>query len=433
MSGFIPPNSYDVERTVLAGMLTDPKIFYTVRRDLCPEDFYHKKHREVFGIIEQAVDAGLEVSEDSVVALRSKDSEITMDDIVDIQLSFATVKNLPHYCGILKRFRLRRQGIDASRNAITKLIADECDPEVAMNEAVINALKGSMRSKSQKLIDCVGKFFTSLHEMMKKGYYGFKTGLIDLDQFYIGAAPGELVIVAGRPGTGKTAFGMEWALNVARGGIKVLVIEMEMLNEDLAGRVVSSVASVDISKMKISTGLVERDMRRMVEKSDDFSKLPIYLLEVVDANGLELDRMITAEVAENGIQMVILDYLQLADDIDSSRNRNDNIAQTTRHLKKCALRNKIPIVALSQMSREVEKKDRDPILSDLRDSGAIEQDANAVIFLRTTQIYSQSLVRIKAIVAKQRGGVTDYTFVGFEKNFTRFVPDPEKMEVQSGS
>ena len=272
---------------------------------------------------------------------------------------------------------------------------------------------------------------------------GVPTGFLDLDRMTAGLQPSDLIIVAARPSVGKTAFVLNIAQYVAlHANTGVGIFSLEMATEQLVLRMLCSEAQVDTAKVR--TGyLGERDFSRLATAAERLAAAPIYIDDTPAQNVLELRAKARRLQREANIGLVIIDYLQLMRGLDTQENRTQELSEVSRSLKSLAKELKVPVVALSQLNRQVEQRaDRRPVMSDIRDSGCIEQDGDVILFIYRDEVYkpdSQDEGVAEIIIGKQRNGPTGTVRLAFRKEYTRFEnlaehvapPIPEQLAMQN--
>ncbi|MBL9109680.1 MAG: replicative DNA helicase, partial [Myxococcales bacterium] len=322
-------------------------------------------------------------------------------------------------------------------------------------QAVYNIARVSQTSQTEKLLDVMKKSFKQLTEAMKRGdrIIGVPTGFDRLDALTSGLHDGDLTIVAARPGMGKTSFVLNIAVNVAapkgrelandpnqrweEPGVGCVVFSLEMPREQLANRMVCSEGRVDVSKMRKGY-LSQEDWQKLTQSAGFLGKCPIWIDDSPSLGILELRSKVRRLQAEfnrtdeagnltHRIGLVIVDYLQLMKGRDGAQSREQEISEISRGLKGLAKELKVPVIALSQLNRAVEtrsEKSKRPMISDLRESGAIEQDADNILFIYRDDYYTKEASEepnvAELIVAKQRNGPTGTVKVRFDKEYTRF-------------
>ena len=437
----LPQHSIEAEQSVLGGLLLNNEAWERIGDMVADEDFYRDDHRKIYRAISRLIEQNkpadvLTVSEGLQLAgeLQGIGGIAYMQSLAEGTPSAA---NIRLYAEIVRERaimrRLARVGEQIADNAYTpngreaRQLLDEAEKLVF--DIAEMGRKGSQGFQSMSSL--LGEVMERLDELSKNpsAVTGISTGFKDLDELTSGMHSGDLIIVAGRPSMGKTAFSLNIAEHVAlTSGLPVFVFSMEMGGTQLAARLLSSVARVD--QQKVRTGRLEaRDWDSLNTALIKLNEAPIQIDETPSLNALELRaRARRMHRQYGGAGLIVVDYLQLMSATTSGENRATEISEISRSLKALAKELKVPVIALSQLNRSVEQRDvKKPVMSDLRESGAIEQDADVILFLYRDEVYAKSAeekeqLRGKAevIIAKQRNGpigTVDLTFLG---QFTRF-------------
>lgn len=434
----LPPQNIEAEMSILGGILLDNEAIFKVMEVLKPEDFYREAHRKIFLAM-----LGLEERKepcDLVTLAEALKKNGTLDEVGGAAYLLMlvdyvpTAANISYYCRIVQEKSLARKLVSIATEIASRGNDAEGDISDLMDysqKEILAITDGSVSIRSTHIKDLMqGTFRTlkMLHE--RKGHItGVPTGFIDLDKLTAGFQSGNLIIIAGRPSMGKTAFAMNVAQHAAapeHGGLPILVFSLEMSKEELAIRLLSSEARVSAGRMKTGR-FYDEDWQRLSRGANALTQSKIY---IDDSSDLTVDNMRSKsrrQKAETGLGMVIVDYLQLMKGKDRLENRQQEISHITRSLKGLAKELHIPVVALSQLNRSIEtrgKNERRPLMSDLRESGAIEQDADMIMFVYREEVYDKENPEVKGkaeiIVVKQRNGPTDTVNLAFVGEFTRF-------------
>lgn len=422
--------SLRAERSVAGALLADNGLYDSVLEVVSADDLVDPLARAIFGAVEAIIEGAVEgvTVADALTVGRLCESTLpaglaelealtaAADASVEVVLSHAAV-----VAGEAKRRKLRQAVTSAQavldaegstedkEQSIQALLADPAEsrtlPVVSIGTAAIRALgKMSEDAKSGK---------SSL---------GIPTGFHDLDSMLAGLHPGNLIILAARPGMGKTAFALSALLNLARAGYHGLLASMEMKADELSKRGLSMISGVD--SQAIRTGaLSESDWDALVDAAEELDELPLEIVDLPSVNLAKLGAICRRLKRQGKLDVLVVDYLQIMDPSSSKASRQEQISELSRGLKKLAMALKIPVIALSQLSRDVEKRvDKRPILPDLRESGAIEQDADVVLFIYREENPNSTLSvsRAEIILAKQRAGPTGTVETDFEKRTTHF-------------
>ncbi len=447
----IPPSDLDAEGAVLSAILLAPEAFDRVQEILQPHHFYADANRRVY---EAMVELQIDGRPLDIVAvsgyLRDKGRLQQLGGTPYLaQLSDATpaVAHVEAHARVIREKWRLRQLIATCQRFATEGYGDCGDTQFFIDQAeqaVFDIARISENSSIVPLRDAVSGAFKILADAEARGggITGIKSGFTMFDKQCSGLHSGDLYIVAARPGMGKTSLALNVALNVARPdrddgiGYGVLFCSLEMPREQLAARLLSSEARVDMQKIR--SGRMQReDWNKMTDAAASMGKLPVWLDDTPALTLLDLRakiRRLQAELARGSadglpakkLGLVVIDYLQLMQGRRGAGSREQEISELSRGLKGLAKEMKVPVVALSQLNRAVETrsaKDKRPQLSDLRESGAIEQDADTIIFVYRDEYYfrdSEDKGVAELIIAKQRNGPTGKVMVKFTSEYTRF-------------
>ena len=437
----VPPQSIEAEQSVLGGLLLDNASWDRVADILGENDFYRADHRAIFRHIAQLIEQNkpadmLTVSE--ALRLSGKLDEVGGQTYVgSLALNTPSAANIRGYAAIV-----RERSIMRSLAVVGTEIADSAysplgrNASVLIDEAEAKIFRiAESRSKAEQGFQPIEPLLTETVERIdmlysrenKSEVIGLPTGFVDIDRMTSGLQPGELIIVAGRPSMGKTTLVMNMAEHVAIQEKKaVAVFSMEMSGPQLAMRMIGSVGRVDQHELRTGT-FKEDDWGRVTDALGKLSEAQIYIDDTAGLNVLELrSRARRLHRQCGGLSLVVIDYLQLMSGTGGSReeNRATEIAEISRSLKSLSKELKVPVVALSQLNRSVDaRQDKRPMMSDLRESGAIEQDADVILFIYRDEVYNPDSPQkgiAEIIIAKQRNGPVgkkDLTFLG---KYTRF-------------
>jgi replicative DNA helicase len=432
-AGRVPPQDLEAEKSVLSSILLDDRSLDTVIVELKPEDFYHPAHRALFEAMLALRDAKSPVDlltlSDHLNSRKLLDAiggPVFLAEIADYE---TTAANVLHHARIVRDKSVRRALIGLATE-IVELGFDSAEPA----QQLLNVAQGRMfelgqlrsRSSFQIMEKEVHEAINFVEELMERGggVTGLQTGFSDLDRLTGGLQPGDLVILAARPSMGKTAL----ALNVARnaavdGGKKVAIFSLEMTTRSLVLRLLAAEARIESSVFR--SGYVSTsDYQKLARAADRLGHARIFIDDGSAATVLEMEAKARRLHAEHGLDLVVVDYLQLARGDGSAERREQEISEISRGLKGLAKELRIPVMALSQLNRGPEaRSDKRPMLADLRESGAIEQDADLIAFIYRDEVYhkdtdDEGIAEI--IVAKQRNGPTDTVRLRFEGRYTLF-------------
>ncbi len=434
----VPPHDRQAEKAVLSAILLDNESIHEIAGDLKPDDFYVPAHRRLFAAMASLKDANQPVDLTTLADyLKSRDlldsigGAVVLAEIADYE---ATAANIVHYSRIVRDRSIKRDvihtateivnlGYDASLAADQLLDAAE-SKIFALSQEKASATLSPLSTEMHAAIDHIDLLMSRSGELT-----GLATGLPAFDEMTGGLQPGDLVILAARPSMGKTAL----ALNIARNAAvdhskKVAVFSLEMTSRSLVLRLLSSEAEVDFSAFR--SGLIALEAHaRLVAAAGKLANSEIYIDDGGAPSILEIRAKSRRLHAQHGLDMVIVDYLQLAHGDRNTMSREQEISEISRGLKGLAKELDIPVIALSQLNRgpETRKEDKRPMLADLRESGAIEQDADVIGFIYRDVVYNRETEHedlAELIIAKQRNGPTGVVKLKFEGRFARFTDWP---------
>src|SRR5579863_3014121 len=428
------PNNLDAERSVLGAILLDNNALNTAIENLRPEDFFPDQHRRVFtqmialGEVQQAIDLVTLTEE----LHRKGDLEASggAPYLASLADGMPKVSNVEHYARIVKEKAMLRNLIHATHNIQQRAFEGEDGADTILDNAessIFALAEERIRAGLISVKDIVRDNFERLEKIFREGksVTGIPTGYTELDKLTSGLQPSELVILAARPSQGKTALALNLAENIAiRGGLPCALFSLEMSKESLLQRLVASVAQVDAHKFR-SGHLSREDWRRMTEALGTISSAPLWVDDAGSTSVLEIGAKARRLKRDKGLSLLIVDYLQLITARGRFNSRQEEVASISRGLKGLAKELQIPVLVLSQLTRAPEREERGPQLSDLRESGAIEQDADVVMFIYRPQFFDMNATpeernMAEIHIAKQRNGPTDKVKFVFLSSFTRF-------------
>jgi replicative DNA helicase len=426
------PHSEESERAVLAGVLLDPAVFPTISGRLLPEDFYSDKNRSVYAAMLQLQSAESAIDMRTVQAQLEQEKRLEVVGgvayLASLDLDLPDLGRLDSYIEIVKERSVRRQLIAAC----SEITRDCLDGGLVAQEALGRAeqhILGLGEEAIQRGFVAVGQIFREtiedLEERPASGMIGVPSGFTDFDAMTRGLNPANLIIVAGRPGMGKTSLALNIAQHVAiRENQAVGIFSLEMSQQELALRIISGEADVPFGPMR-SGHLSQKQWNAVVEKVRQVSSAPIYIDDSASPSLLEVASKARRLKAEKGLRLLIIDYLQLMQAGGRYENRNLEISAITRSLKQLSKELDLPVMVLSQLSRQPERRGKDhrPQLADLRESGSIEQDADIVAFIYRDEVYNEETEDqgiAELIIAKHRNGPTGTVRLVFFGETTKF-------------
>lgn len=429
----LPPQNLEAEQAVLGSMLLDKGAIYTAAEILRPEDFYQEAHRLIYRTMLQLHERG------EAVDLVTVADEIARHGLLEaaggaaylasLAATVPTAANARDYSQIVEEKALLRELIRVATEIAEKGYAQEKEANQLVDEAEQAIFSvGQRRSRGGPVAvrELLDKTFNRLEFLMahKGGVTGVPT-FLDLDRYLSGLQGGDLVICAARPGMGKTSFCLNIAQNAAvRHHIPVGFFSLEMSGDQLAERLLAAAAMVEQHKLR--TGyLNENDWQSLLEVVEGLAAAPIFIDDTPAMSVLEIRAKARRLRAEQKIGLVVVDYLQLIQSYQRVESRQQEVALQTRALKALARELAIPVLVLSQLNRGVEsRQDKRPVMADLLESGAIEADADVVLFLYRPEYYDPDTDKkgiAEVIVAKHRNGPIGTAELGFLAEYTRFV------------
>jgi len=428
------PSNLDAERSILGAILLDNNALNAAIEALKAEDFFIPQHRSIFtqmialGESQQAIDLVTLTEElHRRGELESSGGAPYLASLVD---GVPRVSNVEHYARIVKEKALLRNLIHTTHNIQQRALDGEDGADAILDgaESSIFALaEDRVKAGLISVKDIVRDNFERLEKIFREGksVTGISTGYGELDKLLSGLQPSELIILAARPSQGKTALALNLAENIAiRAGLPVALFSLEMSKESLLQRLVASVAQVDAHKFR-SGHLSREDWRRMTEALGTISSAPLWVDDAGSISVLEIGAKARRLKKDRGLSLLIVDYLQLITARGRFNSRQEEVASISRGLKALAKELQIPVLVLSQLTRAPEREERGPQLSDLRESGAIEQDADVVIFIYRPNFFNLNATpeerdMADMLIAKQRNGPTDKVKFVFRSRLTRF-------------
>ncbi|MEE2775636.1 MAG: replicative DNA helicase [Acidobacteriota bacterium] len=428
------PHSEESERAVLAAILLDPpRHLPTTAGRLQPEDFYSERHQCLFQTMLDLQGDGVEIDVRTLQARLEQQDRFEqvggLAYVATLDVDLPDLGRVEHYVEIVKERSLRRRLIAASSDIFRNCQDGGVEAKEALGRAEQAILELGEEAIPQGFVqvgEAIRDTVYDLEESPGKVFTGTPSGFPDFDRMTHGLSPGNLVIVAGRPGMGKSSFAMNVAQNVClRSNGAVAVFSLEMSVTELSMRVLCSESRVPLGKLR-SAKLSDRDWESIHQAAKRTADAKLYIDDSANPSLLEVTSKARRLKLEHGIDLLILDYLQLMQAGGRHENRNLEIAAITRGLKQLAKEVNIPVMALSQLSRQPERRGSDhrPQLADLRESGAIEQDADLVAFVYRPEVYEvdnedvQGLAEL--IVSKNRNGQTGTVELAWDGQTTTF-------------
>lgn len=428
-----PPQNISAEQAALGSMLLqEDAIMHTVEI-LKPEDFYRKSHEIIYRSISELFDKS------NGVDLVTLTEELKRKDLLEkiggvtyltnLINSVPTAANIEYYVRIIEEKSILRNLINSATKIVSMGYEEKEDARVLMDKAEHLMFDVSQRNLGQTFIpikEILQDSFEKIENLYHRKEYitGVPSGFTEFDDITTGFQPSELIIIAGRPGMGKTAFCMNIAQNAAISkNTSVAIFSLEMSKSQLVQRMLCSEARVDAHNLR-KGGLAESDWPTLSMAAGRLSSAPIFIDDSAGATSLEIKAKARRLKAQHNLGLIIIDYLQLMQNTSRSENRQQEISEISRSLKALARELNVPVIAASQLSRAVEQRnERRPLLSDLRESGAIEQDADLVVFIYREEYYKPKTEKkgiAEIIISKQRNGPTGKVNLTFIKEYAKF-------------
>jgi len=430
------PQNLDAERSVLGAILLDNHALNTAIEKLKPEDFFLDQHRRIYNYMIQMAEAQQAIDQVTLSDQLHRKGELEaiggsgyLAALVD---GLPRISHLEHYARIIKEKALLRNLIHASHAIQQTALDAEEDADAILDRAessIFQIAEDRVRLGLVSMKDVVHDNMERLERVITEGkrITGLATGYSQLDNLTSGLQPSELVILAARPSVGKTALALNIAENTALHlQVPVAIFSLEMSKESLLMRLLASFARIDAHKFR--TGHLRReDWREMTEALGKLSGAPLWIDDSGSATVTEIGAKARRLKRDRGLSLVIVDYLQLIAARGRFSNRNEEVSSITRGLKALAKELKVPVLVLSQLTRAPEREERSPQLADLRESGAIEQDADVVLFIHRPNLFKkkgdvtdEERAQTELKIAKQRNGPVDSIPFVFLGKFTRF-------------
>jgi replicative DNA helicase len=426
------PQSAETERAVLAAVLLDPQRLPAVAQRLRVEDFASEAHRLIYRAMIQLQEEGFAIDLRSVQALLERNRELEraggLSYLANLELDLPEPAHLDSYVEIVKERSIRRRLAELSRQILADTQDRGLDAAALLaraEEGILSLGEEAVRRGFQRIYRVLEETVSFLEESSGKGLTGLPTGFHDFDRLTHGLGRGQLIILAGRPGMGKTSLALNIAQHVAvRLGHAVGIFSLEMGQQELALRILSSLSDVSFSALR-QGHLSQQKWKRVIAAMHDLQQAPLFIDDSASPTLLEVASKARRLKAEHRLELLVIDYLQLMQAGGRYENRNLEIAAITRSMKQLAKELDIPILLLSQLSRMPERRGRDhrPQLSDLRESGAIEQDADLVVFVYRDEVYNEDAPKgvAELIIAKHRNGETGTVELAFQGDRTTFL------------
>ena len=427
-----PPHSIEAEKSILGSMLLSRSAVEQAMETLRGEDFYLARHQDIFDAIRSLYERGDAVDSVTVIDALDRAGKLAAAGgvmyITELSLFVPSAANAAHYIRIVEERSVMRQLIEASSAIASDAFSGEKSLEQILDDAERAIFNISMKKTSDTMVhirETLMACYNRVGELMKLNgaLTGVTTGFRDLDELTSGLQPSDLVIIAGRPSMGKTAFALNLAQNAAIKGKKtVCLFSLEMSREQLVQRMLCSDSGVNMQSVRTGS-ISDMDLVKIATSLDPLSKADIYIDDSPGCGVAEIRSKCRRLKSRTGLDMIVIDYLQLMQTSGKHDNRVLEISETTRKLKIMARELNVPVILLSQLSRGPEQRsDHRPVMADLRESGAIEQDADVIMLLYRPAVYDQSDDNTtEVIVAKHRNGPTATVKLAWLGEVARFA------------
>lgn len=431
----IPPQNIEAEQAVLGAIFLEPSALITASEILSPTDFYRSANQKIFSVMLKLSDEGKAV--DVITVTEELAASNNLEDVggvaylTELAGSVPTAANIEYYAKIVEEKSLLRRLIRTATEIAQEGYTREDDVDDLLNDAEKRIMEVAQRKNTSgfhNIKDVLVRTYDNI-EMLhnRKGdVTGIPTGFAELDRMTAGFQRSDLIIVAARPSVGKTAFALNIAQNVAtKTDENVAIFSLEMGAEQLVMRMLCAEGNINAQNLRTGT-LTEEDWRKLTMAMGSLSNAGIFIDDTPGIRINEIRAKCRRLKQEHGLGMIVIDYLQLIQGSGrSGENRQQEVSEISRSLKALARELDVPVIALSQLSRGVEQRqDKRPMMSDIRESGAIEQDADIVAFLYRDDYYdkeSENKNIIEIIIAKQRNGPVGTVQLAFIKEYNKFV------------
>jgi len=429
----IPPQNLSAEQAVIGSMLLDKNAIIKAIEILHSDSFYREAHGYIYEAVTNLFDRGEPVDLVTVTEELTKTGKLDAVGgsvyVADLLNSVPTAANIEYHAKIVEEKAMLRRLINAGTQIVQNAFSEPEDVDVVLDQAeksIFNVALKRAREGFHKIDNVLKKVLDRIDKLYdkKESITGLPTGFPDLDNLTAGFQNSELIILAARPSVGKTALALNIAQNVAiKCGVPVAIFSLEMARDQLAQRMLCSEAEVDSQRLKTAS-LPDSGWKRLTKALGRLSESQIYIDDTAAATTMEIRAKARRLKIDKGLGLVIIDYMQLMQGRRRSENRVQEISEIARALKTLARELDVPVLALSQLSRAIEQRtDRIPRLSDLRESGEIEQTADVVMFIHRDDYYNPGSERgniAEIILAKQRNGPIGTVELVFRKDIAKF-------------
>ena len=430
-----PPQNIEAEQAVLGAVFLEPESLTPASEMLRPEDFYRAAHQKIFEMMLALSNKGEPIDLVTVTAELADQNLLEevggVSYLADLANAVPTAANVEYYARIIEEKSILRRLIRTATTIATDGYTREDDVEGLLNESERKILEVSQRKNTkgfQNIKDVLVAAYDKIETLhnRKGDITGIPTGFIELDKMTAGFQRNDLIIVAARPSVGKTAFALNIAQNVAtKTDENVAIFSLEMGSDQLVMRMLCAEGNIDAQRLRTGA-LTAEDWAKLTMAMGSLANGGIYIDDTPGIRVSEIRAKCRRLKQENGLGMILIDYLQLIQGSGKSgENRQQEVSEISRSLKALARELQVPVIALSQLSRGVEsRQDKRPMMSDIRESGSIEQDADIVAFLYREDYYERETENkntIEIIIAKQRNGPVGTVQLAFVKEYNKFV------------
>ena len=443
MQDRVPPQNIEAEQSVLGAMLIEKEAIPKVMEILRDTDFYREAHRVIFNAMLELYNKNEAVDMITVTEILKRDSKLEdvggIAYITSLANAVPTAANVTYHASIIEEKSILRQLVSVSTQIASMGYEASDDVKNIIDSAESKILEISNRKKTADFTpinEIVLDSFKNIESLManKDGITGLPTGFKDLDNLTSGLHGSDFIILAARPSMGKTAFALNVVQNVAiragknmgSGPKTVAFFSLEMSKEQLVQRMLCAEAEIDSQRLRIGE-LQDKDWSKLIDTADVLSGVNIYIDDTAGITAMDMRSRARRLKAEHGLDLIVVDYLQLMQGSGKKNNSGDRqqeVSEISRSLKALARELDVPVIALSQLSRSVEARQiKRPMLSDLRESGSLEQDADIVAFLYREDYYNPETENkniTELIIAKHRNGPVDTVNLFFHKQYTKF-------------
>ncbi len=427
----VEPNSLLAEQAVVGVLLGRPELLNAVSPSLRPEDFYAEPHRIIYGAMLDMANAGEHLDfislQDRLAQAKRLDKAGGPAYMGELAVSAPSGSNIDRHVALIRERSTRRKFIKAA-DSIKEMASSSANlaqgASLGIEELFKLLREGGALKEPVRLDKLLPAVFDGIERRSKGETNGLPTGFDDLDAHLMGGVRGgDLIIIAGRPSMGKTAMGMQIAANVAMTGKPVMVFTLEMSQQQIAERALAQIGGIEFSRI-ISGNLPDSDYDRMAYAVGKLNQIPLFIDDSGGMTVQDIAARARAQAKTGGLSMIVVDYLQIMGYAGRAMSRNDQLGEMSRQMKALAKELDVPFILLSQLNRDVEKRqDKRPVMADLRESGAIEQDADVIVMMYRDDYYnsdSEFKGMAEALIRKNRNGAVGAVGLRFEGEKVRF-------------